>query len=122
MNCEELRQYLPDLVDGTVPPALLAEVQTALAECPDCQREYEIAQRVRTFLVELQAENANVRIPAGFEARLLARVRAHHSGLELLDLSSKAFGEWLIELLNLIGGLINPTATPRTGRPQPRGA
>ena len=49
MNCEELQQYLPDLVDGTVSPALLTEVQAALAECPDCQREYEIAQRCKLF-------------------------------------------------------------------------
>jgi anti-sigma factor RsiW len=114
MNCEELRQYLPDLVDGSLAPELLAEAQAALAECPDCQREYEIAQRVRAFLIELQAENANIRIPAGFEARLLARVRAHHSGLELLDLSSQAFGAWLVELLNLIGGLIDPIASGRS--------
>lgn len=111
MNCEELRQYLPDLVDGSLTPELLAEAQSVLADCPDCQREYEIAHRVRAFLLELQAENANIRIPAGFEARLLARVRAHHSGLELLELSSHAFGNWLVELLNLIGGLIDPVAS-----------
>ena len=111
MNCEELRQYLPDLVDGSLAPELLTEVQSALAECPDCRREYEIAQRVRAFLLELQAENANIRIPAGFEARLLTRVRAHHSGLELLDLSSHTFAAWIIELLNLIGGLINPATS-----------
>ena len=114
MNCEELRQYLPDLVDGSLSPELLTEAQTALADCPDCQREYEIAQRVRAFLIELQAENANVRIPAGFEARLLARVRAQHSGLELLDLSSQTFAAWLVEMLNLIGGLIDPAAAGRS--------
>ena len=122
MNCDELRQYLPDLVDGTLAPGLLSEVQAALRECPDCQREYEIARQVRTFLVELQAENANLRIPAGFEARLLARVRAHNSGLELLDLSSKAFGAWLVELLNLIGGLLDPVAASRANRSQSTGA
>jgi len=120
MNCEELRQYLPDLVDGTLSPTVLSEVQAALVECPDCQREYEIAQGVRAFLLELQTENANIRIPTGFEARLLARVRAQHSGLELLDLSSKAFGVWLVELLNLIGGLVDPAASARTSHPQPR--
>lgn len=119
MNCEELRQYLPDLVDGTLAPALLTEVQAALVECPDCQREYEIARQVRAFLVELQAENVNLRIPAGFESRLLARVRAHNSGLELLDLSSKAFGEWLVELLNLVGGLLDPAASSRLRGSQP---
>lgn len=122
MNCEELRQYLPDLVDETLSPPLLSEVQAALVVCPDCQREYELARAVRVFLLELQTENANIRIPAGFEARLLARVRAQHSGLELLDLSSKTFGAWLVELLNLIGGLLDPAASTRTSHPQPKGA
>ena len=122
MNCDELRLYLPDLVDGTLAPGLLSEVQAALVECPECQREYEIARQVRAFLLEVQAEHVNLRIPAGFEARLLARVRAHNSGLELLDLSSKAFGTWLVELINLIGGMIDPVAASRVSHSQSTGA
>lgn len=121
MNCDELRQYLPDMVDGSLTPEVLAEAQAALPNCPDCQREFEIAQRVRAFLIELQAQNANLRIPAGFEARLLAKVRSQHSGLELLDLSSKAFGAWLVELINLIGGLIDPSALEKSN-PKPQTA
>jgi len=109
MNCEELTQFLPDLVDGTLPDALLAEAEEALSRCPDCQRELEAARQIRTLLVALQAENVQLSVPAGFEVRLLARVHKQNSGLELLDLSSKAFAMWLIELINLIGGLINPS-------------
>src|SRR2546421_10725101 len=122
MNCDELAQLIPDMVDGSLPPATLAEVQAALTQCPDCQQELAFAQQIRTFLIELQDENANIRIPAGFEARLLARVRAQHSGLELLDLSSKAFAEWLVELINLIGGLIDPASAPKPIRPRASGA
>lgn len=122
MNCEELAQLIPDMVDGSLPPATLAEAQAALAQCPDCQQELAFAQQIRAFLIDLQAQNATIRIPAGFEARLLARVRAQHSGLELLDLSSKAFAEWLVELINLVGGLIDPTSASKSIRPRTSGA
>src|SRR5207253_10797814 len=102
MNCEELAELIPDLVDGTVPASLLAEAEASLPQCPDCQRELTLARQVRAFLLELQAEHAELRIPTGFEVGLLAQIRAQHSGLELLDLSSKAFGMWLVELINLI--------------------
>lgn len=122
MNCEELAQLIPDLVDGTLPDALLAEAQAALPQCPDCERELEIARQVRSFMVAFQAQHADIRVPAGFEARLLARVRSQHSGLELLDLSSKALGMWLIELINLLGGLIDPAFAQRAGGVQAVGA
>jgi len=118
MNCEELAQLIPDLVDGTVPASLLAEAEAALPQCPDCQQELALARQVRAFLLELQAEHADLRIPAGFEARLLAQVRVQHSGLELLDLSSKAFGMWLVELINLIGGLLDPGSAQGGSRPE----
>ena len=115
MNCEELNQLIPDIVQGTLPDALRAEVEATLPQCPDCQREIEIVRQVRIVLQALQTENAHLTIPRGFETRLLARIRQQHNGLELLDLSSKAFGEWLVELINLIGGLLDPG---EMGRPQ----
>ena len=122
MNCEGLAQLIPDLVDGSLPPNVLAEAEAALPQCPECERELAMARQIRDLLVRMQAENANLRVPPGFEARLLARVLAQHSSLELLDLSSKIFGAWLVELLNLIGGLIDPAAWPNATRPQTSGA
>jgi anti-sigma factor RsiW len=116
MNCEELTQLLPDLVDGTLPDALRAEVEDALSRCPDCQRELEAAHQIRTLFAALQAENVQLSVPAGFETRLLARVHKQHGALELLDLSSRAFLMWVIELINLIGGLVNsPSVSGATG-------
>lgn len=122
MNCEELAELIPDLVDGTLPASLLAEAEAALPQCPDCQRELALARQVRVFLLELQAEHADLRLPAGFEAALLAQIRTQHSGLELLDLSSRAFGMWLVELINLIGGLLDPGSALGGSRSQPGGA
>lgn len=113
MTCDELASLLPDLVDGTLAEEQRAEAEAALPLCPECQRELELARQVRAFMVRLQAEYAAVQVPAGFEARLLAQVRAQHSGMEFLDLSSTALVVWLIELLNLLGGLLDPQAGNR---------
>ncbi|WP_069804518.1 anti-sigma factor family protein [Thermogemmatispora onikobensis] len=109
MNCEELSRLLPDLVEGTLPPALQAEAEAALPGCPECQRELELARQVRTLLNELQAQYAGLRLPPDFERRLLARIHTEQSSLELLDLSSQTLLQWLIDLLNLIGALLDPT-------------
>jgi len=122
MNCEELAQLIPDLVDGTLSSDVLAEAEATLPQCPECEQELAVARQIRAFLVRMQAENVNLRVPVGFEARLLARVQAQHSNMELLDLSSKIFGAWLVELLNLIGGLIDPDAQSATMRSQASGA
>jgi anti-sigma factor RsiW len=122
MNCEELTQLLPDLVDGTLQDALLAEAEEALSRCPDCQRELEAARQIRTLFATLRAENVQFQVPAGFEVRLLARIHRQHSGLELLDLSSRAFLMWVIELINLIGGLVNPPSMSGATGPQSAGA
>lgn len=110
MNCDELAALLPDLVDGTLAADVRAEAEATLPQCPECQQELELARQVHALLFQLQAEQADLRIPAGFEARLLAKVRAQHSGKELLDLSSKAFALWLLEFIELVGGLIDPRA------------
>jgi hypothetical protein len=45
MTCEETREWLDDLVDGTVDdPARAAALEQHLAECPGCRAEREAAQ------------------------------------------------------------------------------
>lgn len=41
MNCEEIKIHLIDLIDNTLPDNLRKEVEEGLAQCPDCQQEYE---------------------------------------------------------------------------------
>ena len=65
MTSEELMQLIPDMVDGSLAPDLLAEAEAALAECPDCQRELTIAREVRAFFTRLELDN--VAVPAGIE-------------------------------------------------------
>ena len=119
MNCDELAQLIPDLVDGSLSPERRAEAEIALTQCPDCQRELKIARQSRQLLISLQAEHPELHVPAGFEARLMAQIKRQNSSLEFLDLSSKAFGVWLVELINLIGGLLDPAHISRPNRPGP---
>jgi anti-sigma factor RsiW len=39
MNCQDIRERLPALIDKELSPAELAEMEKHLAECPDCQKE-----------------------------------------------------------------------------------
>lgn len=41
MNCEEIKIHLIDLIDNALPEALRKEVEEGLANCPECQQEYE---------------------------------------------------------------------------------
>ncbi|MBA2681439.1 MAG: hypothetical protein H0U76_23955 [Ktedonobacteraceae bacterium] len=114
MNCEELNQLLPDLVDDTLVGDVRIQAEAALLECPDCQRDLQIARQIRTLLITLQSQQPSLQVPPGFEARLLARVRTQQAGLEILDLSSQTFVAWLVEFINLVGGLINAPSPTRS--------
>jgi beta-phosphoglucomutase-like phosphatase (HAD superfamily) len=111
MNQEEVTLLIPDLVDGTLSDDERAQAEAALQQYPELQRELEIARQVRTVLATVQANYPELRVSAGFEARLLARVRERSAGLEILDLSCTAFTEWLVEFINLLGGLFVPVAS-----------
>jgi Putative zinc-finger len=119
MNCKQLAELIPDLVDGTLAPELQAEADAALADCPEARQELEIARQIRTFLQDLQAQSPNLVLPSGFEARLLDRIRLQNTGVDFLDLSSKTFGFWLMELINLLVGLLPP---PPQAKPESSGA
>ncbi|GAB4186402.1 MAG: hypothetical protein OHK0057_29790 [Thermoflexibacter sp.] len=41
MNCEEIKIHLIDLIDNNLSAELREEVEEGLANCPDCQQEYE---------------------------------------------------------------------------------
>ena len=110
MTCQELEELLPDLVDGTLPLEVVAEAEAKLPECPDCQEKLLIARQVRELMVKLQAETKDLSVPSGFEMRLFTAISRQSGGIDLLVLFSKGFGSWLIELVNLLGGLLDPNS------------
>ncbi len=108
MSQEELALLLPDLVDGTVTDDQRIEAEAALQLYPELQRDLEISRQIRTMLATIQSDYPELRVPPGFEAKLLARVRQRSAGLDVLDLSCTTFTAWLVEFINLIGGLLVP--------------
>lgn len=110
MTCDQLAELLPELLDDTLAPDLKAEAEAALTNCPGCQKELEAARNIRTFLARLQSGNAELRPSKDFETRLFSRLRRQTHGLTLVDLTSRSFGLWLVELINIVGHLLNTNA------------
>ena len=117
MNQEELTQLLPDLVDGVLSEDIRIEAEAALQQYPEVQRDLEIARQIRIVLATLQADYPELRVPVGFEARLLARVRQRSASLDVLDISCTTFTAWLVEFINLIGGLLVPNSASHSTLP-----
>lgn len=113
MNRDELNELLPDLVDGSVSDERRTEAEEALAQFPDVRRDLEIARQIRTLLVSLQSENPELRLPANFEMRLLARIRQENSKFDVLDLSCTTFAAWVIEFINLLSGVLAAFVPPQ---------
>ena len=112
MQIERGDALLTDLADGTLTGA---EWEAWLQAHPEEAAEIEIARRVRRVMIELQA--MDVVVPAGFEARLLARVHEDVTLLDLLDLGLGGLGYALIEFLNtLFGAFPAPQMLTPTGR------
>lgn len=80
MTCTELKQHLMPFADGELAPALAAEVERALAECPECREELDEIRRISSlsrhaFLAPVEAVNL-AGVYDGVMARLAAEARA----------------------------------------------
>lgn len=101
MNDDEALSALIELAEGAQTDA---EWEALLANRPELAAEIRIARKVRALLLQLNTEA--ITVPADFEARLFARLRADTALLPLLDLGLAGFGRVLLELLDLIFGLL----------------
>lgn len=99
---------ITDLIDGALPEA---QRNAWLAAHPELADEVVLAQRVRNLLIELRA--AQIEVPPDFEARLIKRIHADTTLQHLLDWGLGGVGRALIELLDLIFGLV-PAPQPTT--------
>ena len=87
-------EWLTEIAGGHLEGAeLLAELSTRFASADEAQRaatEVEIARRVRGLVLAMRFAEAEV--PEDFEARLLERVRADQTLLDMLELYVGGFG------------------------------
>ncbi|HNP73857.1 MAG TPA: hypothetical protein PLO33_09015 [Kouleothrix sp.] len=92
---------LTDLADGVLAGP---EWDAWLEAHPEAAAEVELARRVRRLLGRLH--EAQIAVPEGFEARLMARIRDDRTLLDLLDLGLTGLGRALLELLNILFSLL----------------
>jgi anti-sigma factor RsiW len=97
-----------DIVDGT---RTGQEWDAWLAAHPEAAAEVAIARRVQALMRELAA--ASIVVPPGFEARVLERVRADSTLLDLLDLGLGALGRTVLELAAALFGILPSPAPTR---------
>lgn len=99
MNERDFPTYT-DIADGELSGP---EWEAWVADRPGSAEEIELARRVHDLLIRLQ--QAEITLPANFEARLLERVRADTTLLDLLDAWFLGVGRALIEILDMVFGL-----------------
>lgn len=75
-----------------------------LAAHPAVAAEIDVARRVRAFVAELQ--KLSIAVPVDFEARLMERIRAERTVLDLIDLGLVGFARAVLELLDALFGLL----------------
>ena len=70
MKCDAVDQHLSELVDDALDSAKRAEVETHLAECPDCRRKLEGLRRI----IELVKGSTQAQAPEGLAQAVAARI------------------------------------------------
>lgn len=89
---------------------LLAARIASAEEIERAAREVEISRRIRLLMEDLR--QAEIEVPADFEAKLMARVGEDATLLSLLEVYLTGFGQTLIELLNALFSLFPEPSTP----------
>ena len=80
MDCKRFEKHLNAYVDGAVPPALHATMQTHAASCPTCRREMELLTQLGAVL---RAATPPPPIPEGCTRRVMARAAARKTPVPL---------------------------------------
>ena len=80
MDCKRFEKHLNAYVDGAVPPALHATMQTHAASCPTCRREMELLTQLGAVL---RAATPPPPIPEGFTRRVMARAATRKTPVPL---------------------------------------
>ena len=63
INCEHVRDVLPDLLSDRLDAVTTASLRAHIARCEECQTDYAVAARIA---------DTRYRVPAGLEQRVIA--------------------------------------------------
>lgn len=109
-----IHEWLADLAGGGLEGAELRSLLStrigAAEEVERAAREVEVTRRIRALMMRLG--EAEVDVPPGFEARLMERVLADETLLDLLEVYLSGFGRALVEFINLLLDLLPQGTQP----------
>jgi len=95
MDCKRFEKHLNAYVDGAVPPALQAAMQTHTASCPACRRKIEALTQIGDVL---RAAVPLPPVPEGFANRVMARAAAEKPPVPLRLVPWLPSFEWWQEM------------------------
>ena len=72
MNCQSVREILPELLDHRTPATAQLEARTHIASCPECQRELAALTRTASALDALTIPPPSPRLRQSFQVMLEA--------------------------------------------------
>lgn len=76
MRCEDIRQLIPEWLDGEVPAGEAQEIENHVAGCEACAKEVGFWQQVTAALGEA---NEEIKAPPGFAAGVIAQLPSQTS-------------------------------------------
>jgi anti-sigma factor RsiW len=108
MNCNEIRELLPELAAGTNAAALESEVGKHIASCKECAVELRELQQTMALLDEWQTPEPS----AYFDTRLQARLREEMARPQTSWFSWMRHPAWAMSLATMIfaGALVTGVA------------
>jgi hypothetical protein len=110
-NLDWLIDLADQETDGDDLRESLLKRTSSAEELERATKEINISRRVSKLMIKLKT--AEIEVPADFEARLMTKVRNDETMLSLLEIYSTGFCSVLIELFNLISGLLPDPIAPK---------
>lgn len=97
MNCEEIKIHLIELIDNALPEALRKEVEEGLANCPECQQEYE---ELKTLFQAIQKQEI-VQAPKALDDNFYAFLEKEKlSSVEIQTTAGKQLSKSFMEVVS----------------------
>jgi hypothetical protein len=87
-----MKQYISPYLDGELAPADSRMVQSHLAECLICQREYEELAMLVSAVKQLGREN--IPAPIGFKDAVMKQILEETKSVSIFERTNKLAGKW----------------------------
>lgn len=81
MTCEEVRDQLHPYFDGELPEAQVRQLESALADCPDCQADLDELIAMRAMMTEALVEPIREVDLSGFADQVLQRIETEEEAV-----------------------------------------